>query len=137
MMLVDLLRDHFGLTGTKVGCRRGECGACQVLIDGEVFSACLYPGLRAEGKKIVTIEGLQKKGELHPLQKAFVKFGAVQCGFCTPGMIISSKTLLDQTPQPTLMEIKRALAGNLCRCGSYPKVFEAVLDVGRKQKRKA
>jgi carbon-monoxide dehydrogenase small subunit len=135
MMLVDLLREQLGLTGTKVGCRRGECGACTVLIDGKPFSSCIYPAARVDGKEITTIEGLKIDGTLHPLQEEFINQGAVQCGFCTPGMIVSSKALLDTNPNPSVDDIKEALSGNLCRCGGYQKIFTAVLQAANKTKR--
>ena len=131
IMLVDLLRDQLRLTGTKVGCRRGECGACTVLIDGKPILSCMYPAIRADRKKIVTIEGLKVNDGFHPLQKAFIQLGAVQCGYCTPGMIMSSKGLLDENPNPSLNEVQEALSGNLCRCGGYQKIFEAVLTAIR------
>ena len=134
MMLVDLLRDRMGLTGTKVGCRRGECGACTVLIDGKKpILSCLFPAIRADGKRITTIEGLRVGGKLHPLQKAFIDKGAVQCGFCTPGMILSAKALLEKNPHPSLQEVRNALAGNLCRCGGYSKIFKAVLSLAERK----
>lgn len=132
LMLVDLIRDELGLTGTKVGCRKGECGACNILIDGKLFSSCLYPAVRADGKRIITIEGLKTKGRLHPFQKAFIDHGAVQCGFCIPGMILSSKALLDGNPHPSLDEVRKALSGNLCRCGGYQKIFKTVLTLAKK-----
>ncbi len=131
MMLVDLLRDQLRLTGTKTGCRRGECGACTVLIGGKPFLSCLFPASRAAGQKITTIEGLKTDGHLHPIQKAFIAKGAVQCGFCTPGMILSATALLQDNPHPSLSEIQRALSGNLCRCGGYPKIFKAIRSAGK------
>ncbi len=133
LMLVDLIRDDLGLTGTKVGCRKGECGACNILVNGELFSSCLYPAIRADGKRIITIEGLKTKGRLHPLQKAFIDHGAVQCGFCTPGMILSAKALLDENGHPSSHDVRRALSGNLCRCGGYQKIFKAVLTLAKKK----
>jgi len=135
MMLVDLLRDKLKLTGTKVGCRKGECGACTVLMEGKPIISCMYPALKANGKKITTIEGLSKGVQLHPLQDSFIKYGAVQCGFCTPGMIMASKALLDQNSNPKLIEIKEALSGNLCRCGGYQKIFKAVISASKKMRR--
>lgn len=126
MLLIDVLRDELGLTGTKYACGAGDCGACTVLIDGKPSFSCLTLAVTARGKSILTIEGLTDGLELHPLQKAFVEKGAVQCGFCTPGMILSAKALLDENPDPTRDEIKRGLAGNLCRCTGYVKIVDAV-----------
>jgi carbon-monoxide dehydrogenase small subunit len=125
-LLVDVIRNDIGLTGTKVGCREGECGACSVILNGKVIPSCLVPVMKADGGKILTIEGLEKEGELHPLQKAFVQKGAIQCGFCTPGMLLSAKNLLDQNANPTLEEIKIAISGVLCRCTGYQKIIEAI-----------
>ncbi len=128
LTLLQLLRDELELTGTKEGCGMGECGACTVLLDGRTINSCIFPALEVEGKSVMTIEGLaDAKGGLHPIQKAFVDHGAVQCGFCTPGMVLSAKALLDQNPDPTEREVKEALAGNLCRCTGYVKIVEAVL----------
>lgn len=135
VMLVDVLRDQLKLTGTKVGCRKGECGACTILIEGKPVASCIYPAVRANGKKITTIEGLSKKGGLHPLQEAFIQHGAVQCGFCTPGMIMASKALLDQKTVLMVNEIRKALSGNLCRCGGYQKVFQAVRSAAKKMRK--
>lgn len=129
-LLVDVLRENLGLTGTKVGCREGECGACSVILNGKVVTSCLIPALKADGGKITTIEGLEKDGELHPLQKAFVEMGAIQCGFCTPGMLLSAKNLLDQNPHPTLEEVKTAISGVLCRCTGYQKIIHAIHAAG-------
>lgn len=129
-LLVDVLRENLGLTGTKAGCRGGECGACSVILNGKVVTSCLIPALKADGGKITTIEGLEKDGELHPLQKAFVEMGAIQCGFCTPGMLLSAKNLLDQNPHPTLEEVKTAISGVLCRCTGYQKIIHAIHAAG-------
>ena len=125
--LLYVLRDVLELTGTKFGCGYGECGACTVIIEGQAVNSCLLPALEAEGRSVTTIEGLAAKdGQLHPLQKAFVEHGAVQCGFCTPGMIMSAKALLDEKQHPTEDEIKEAVAGNLCRCTGYVKIIDAI-----------
>ena len=126
VMLLDVLRDQLRLTGTKKGCGHNACGACTVIVDGEAVRSCVYPASRAEGKRVQTIEGVAEDDRLHPLQQAFVERGAVQCGFCTPGMIMSAKALLDANPQPTREDIVEALSGNLCRCTGYSKVIEAV-----------
>jgi carbon-monoxide dehydrogenase small subunit len=125
-LLIDVLRDHLGLKGTKAGCRAGECGACSVILNGRVVTSCLIPAMKADGGKIHTVEGLENEGKLHPLQKAFVEAGAIQCGFCTPGMLLSAKNLLDQNPQPTTEEIKVAISGVLCRCTGYQKIIQAI-----------
>ena len=125
-LLVDVLRDQLELTGTKEACGEGECGACTILLDGEPVTSCLVPALKVQGREIMTVEGLTSMGELHPLQKAFVEHGAVQCGYCTPGMLMSAKALLDRNPHPSEEEIKRAISGNLCRCTGYIKIIEAI-----------
>lgn len=125
-ILLDVLRDRLHLTGTKKGCGTGECGACTVLLDGKPVNSCLILAVRAEGKDVMTIEGLGTPDNLHPLQKAFIDNGAVQCGFCGPGMLLSSKALLDHNPHPTEGEIRTGLAGNLCRCTGYTKIVKAV-----------
>jgi carbon-monoxide dehydrogenase small subunit len=129
-LLVEVLRDQLELTGTKVACGEGECGACTVLLDGEPVNSCLVPALKIQGREVMTVEGLAPLGELHPLQKAFVEHGAVQCGYCTPGMLMSAKALLDHNPNPTEEEVRQAISGNLCRCTGYAKIVEAILDVG-------
>jgi aerobic carbon-monoxide dehydrogenase small subunit len=132
--LLEVLRDDLGFTGVKEGCSEGVCGACTVLLDGVPIRSCLTLALEAEGGSITTIEGLASGGELHPVQQAFIDHGAVQCGFCTPGMILSSKALLDRSPNPTDEEIKAALAGNFCRCTGYKKILEAVGSVANERK---
>ncbi len=129
-VLRDVLRDELGLTGVKEGCSTGNCGACTVLINGAAVKSCLVLACQAVDKEIVTIEGLLKDGKLHPLQQAFIDHFAVQCGFCTPGMILSAKALLDKKPSATEADIKHALHGNLCRCTGYVKIVEVVLAAG-------
>lgn len=124
--LLDVLRERLGLTGTKEGCGEGECGACSVLLDGELVNSCLVPVLEAAGCEVTTIEGLAKNGRMHPLQEAFTLAGGAQCGICTPGMILASYQLLERRPHPSDAEIREALAGNLCRCTGYQKIFDAV-----------
>lgn len=127
-LLVDVLRKQLGFTGTKKGCGQGDCGACTILVDGKAHLSCLMLAVSCEGKKITTIEGIAnpETGELHPLQKSFLDHGAVQCGFCSPGMILSSMALVDENPNPTEEDIKHALEGNLCRCTGYVLILEAV-----------
>jgi carbon-monoxide dehydrogenase small subunit len=127
--LLEVLRDDLGFTGVKEGCSEGVCGACTVLMNGAPIRSCLTLALEAEGASVTTIEGLASRGQLHPVQQAFIDQGAVQCGFCTPGMILSSKALLDRSPHPTDEEIKTALAGNFCRCTGYKKILDAVRSV--------
>jgi carbon-monoxide dehydrogenase small subunit len=127
LTLLQLLREKLELTGTKEGCGMGECGACTVLLDGKTVNSCIFPAVEAEGKSITTIEGIADgKGGLHPIQKAFVEHGAIQCGFCTPGMVLSVKALLDEVPKPTEEEIRNGIAGNLCRCTGYLQIVQAV-----------
>ncbi len=134
--LLDALRERLGMTGTKSGCGHGDCGACTVQIDGKAVASCLFLALRADGRRVETIEGLEKDGSPHPLQDAFAKEGAVQCGYCTPGMIMSAKALLEETPGPTREEIGHALAGNLCRCTGYAKITAAVLRAAEEMRRR-
>ena len=128
--LVDLLRNDLGLTGTKKGCDEGDCGSCTVLLDGKPVNSCLVLAMQANGRDIVTIEGMEGEDGLHPLQKAFIDKGAIQCGFCSSGMLLSAKHLLDHNANPTEHEIRTALSGNLWRCTGYQKIVEAVKDVG-------
>ncbi|HEV2882806.1 MAG TPA: (2Fe-2S)-binding protein [Pyrinomonadaceae bacterium] len=126
--LLDVLREDLGLTGTKEGCGEGECGACSVLVDGELVNSCLVPVLQIEGAEIKTIEGVSAGGaELHAVQQAFIECGGAQCGICTPGMVLAAVSLLAQIPQPTDADIRNGLAGNLCRCTGYMKIFDAVV----------
>jgi carbon-monoxide dehydrogenase small subunit len=125
-LLLNVLRDRLGLTGTKYGCGIGECGACTVLLDGRAILSCQTLAFTADGKKITTIEGLEQDGSLHPLQQAFIDEGAVQCGYCTPGMILSAKALLDSNPDPSTEQIKQAIRGNLCRCTGYANILRAI-----------
>ena len=127
-MLVDVLRGRLGLIGVKEACGKGECGACTVLLDGKPVPSCITPAMKALNKNVLTIEGLGSPGKLHPIQEAFIDHGAVQCGFCTPGMILSAKALLDECPRPTEEEVRVAISGNLCRCTGYVKIVEAVLS---------
>ncbi len=127
--LLDVLREEIHLTGSKKGCDVGDCGACTVLLDGKPVNACLVVAATAEGSEIMTIEGLAQDGNLHPLQQAFVKEGAVQCGFCTPGILVSLKALFDQNSAPSMDEVKAAVSGNLCRCTGYAKIFKAVESI--------
>lgn len=129
--LIDVLRDRLGLTGTKEGCGTGECGACTVILDGRPVNSCLVLAVRADGKDVETIEGLGTPQDLHPLQEAFVEHGALQCGFCGSGMLMTAKALLDWNPEPTEEEIRAALAGNLCRCTGYGKIVESVQVAAR------
>ncbi|MDP2917000.1 MAG: (2Fe-2S)-binding protein [Dehalococcoidia bacterium] len=132
-MLADVLRNELGLTGTKVACGEGECGACTVILDGKVINSCITPAMKAMNKEVLTIEGVAPgPGKLHPLQEAFIEHGAVQCGYCTPGMILSAKALLDENPSPTEHEVRVGLSGNLCRCTGYVKIVEAVLAAAEK-----
>jgi carbon-monoxide dehydrogenase small subunit len=132
--LLEVLRETWGLTGAKRGCDEGDCGACTVLLDGKPVNSCLLLAIRLDGREITTIEGLGKEDRLHPLQSAFIHHGALQCGFCGPGMILSAKALLDSNPNPTEAEIRQALAGNICRCTGYSKIIEAVHSASRMMK---
>jgi carbon-monoxide dehydrogenase small subunit len=129
--LVDLLRYQLGLTGTKKGCDLGDCGACTVLLDGKAVNSCLVLAVQANGRTVQTIEGLESAEGLHRLQQAFVENGSIQCGFCTSGMILSAKELLDRTPHPREADIRRAISGNLCRCTGYQKIIEAIKEAAR------
>mgnify|MGYP000916642214 CR=1 FL=1 len=126
LRLVDLLRNHLQLLGTKEACGKGECGACTVLMDGKSVASCLVLALQANDSDIITVEGLGGEAALHPLQQAFIQYGAVQCGFCTPGMLMSAKFYLDNNPRPSREEIRAGLAGNLCRCTGYTKIIDAI-----------
>jgi carbon-monoxide dehydrogenase small subunit len=128
--LIDIIRDDIGLIGTKKGCGTGDCGSCTIILDGKPVNSCLILGVEVDGSNLLTIEGLRKGEELHPIQKAFIEHGAIQCGYCTPGMIISAKALLDNFPNPTEGQVKMALSGNLCRCTGYKKIIEAIMNVG-------
>jgi len=125
--LLEVLRDDLALTGAKLGCGMGECGSCTVLLDGAAVCACLTLAIETEGRAITTIEGIARPGELTPLQDAFAEAGAVQCGFCTPGIVLAAKALLDENPHPTEANVRMALSGNLCRCTGYAKIVEAVM----------
>jgi carbon-monoxide dehydrogenase small subunit/xanthine dehydrogenase YagT iron-sulfur-binding subunit len=135
--LTDVLRQHLQLTGTKTGCERGACSACTVWIDGEVAASCMTFALDVRGKKITTIEGLAQDGQLHPVQKAFIEHDAMQCGFCTPGMVMSCAALVEHNPNPELDDIKKAISGHLCRCGTYNNIFKAVMSARESRKEKS
>jgi len=131
--LLELIREDLELTGTKEGCGLGECGTCTVLLGGKPIKSCITLAVQANGRKVTTIEGLEKAdGTLHPLQQAFIDHGAIQCGFCTPGMVLSAKALLDENPKPTELEVRHAIAGNLCRCTGYQKIVEAILSAANR-----
>jgi carbon-monoxide dehydrogenase small subunit len=127
-LLVELLRDKLGLTGTKVGCAQGTCGACTVIVDGELKLSCLVPAMRVNGAAVTTVEGLNRDGSLHPLQRAFAEGFATQCGFCSPGMIVAAKALLDRNPDPSRDDVVDAISGNICRCTGYEPIINAVLS---------
>jgi carbon-monoxide dehydrogenase small subunit len=129
--LLEVLREQLGLTGAKEGCDLGDCGTCTVLLDGLPYLSCLVLAIEARGREILTIEGLAQNGKLHPLQESFVEHGAVQCGFCTPGMILSAKALLDQNSHPTETEVREAIGGHLCRCTGYVKIIEAIMAAAK------
>ena len=129
MTLLHFIRDELHLTGTKEGCGEGDCGACTVIVDGVSVNSCLYLAVLADGKDILTIEGLEKNGQMHEIQEAFIRHGAIQCGFCSPGMIMSVKNLLDNNPKPTEDEIRRGMSGNLCRCTGYQQMVDAIKEV--------
>jgi aerobic-type carbon monoxide dehydrogenase small subunit (CoxS/CutS family) len=130
--LLKVLREQLGLTGTKIGCENGECGACTVLLDGEPINACLMLAVEADGHAIESVEALSKDGTLHPLQQAFIDQNAIQCGFCTPGMLMTGKALLAKNPHPSEDEVRQALVGNLCRCTGYLRIIRAIMDVAEK-----
>ena len=132
MTLLQMLREKLGITGPKNGCSAGECGACTVLLDGEPVNSCMVLAVEVDGHEVVTVEGLAKEGQLTPLQQAFIDYNAVQCGFCTPGMLISAEALLKRNPHPTEEEIKEALVGNLCRCTGYVRIIKAVQAAAEK-----
>jgi aerobic-type carbon monoxide dehydrogenase small subunit (CoxS/CutS family) len=132
MTLAEFLREKLGLIGTKVGCNRAECGSCTVLLDGNPVYSCTVLAVETAGREVLTIEGLTTEGKLHPLQEAFIEHDALQCGYCTPGMILSIKVLLENKPHPTEEDIRSAIDGNLCRCGCYPNIIKATLAVSKK-----
>ena len=132
--LVEVLRENLGLMGTKKSCNEGECGACTLIMDGKAVTSCLVLALDAQGKEIITVEGLSEGETLHPIQESFLKHGGVQCGFCTPGMVMSAKSLLDDNPNPTLDETRRAISGNLCRCTGYQHIIDSIMAVPEMKK---
>jgi len=135
--LADLIRYDLGLTGTKKGCEVGECGSCSVILDGKPVNSCLVLALQASEREVLTVEGLETEDGLHPLQSAFIEKGAIQCGFCTSGMLLSAKSLLDRKSDPGELEIRNAISGNLCRCTGYQKIVEAIREVGKYERRKS
>ena len=132
--LLDLIREDFNLTGTKEGCGEGECGSCTVLMNGKTVNSCLVPAVEADNQEIITIEGLSDGDRLHPIQEAFINKAGMQCGFCTPGMIMSAKALLDNNPDPSEDEIREGIAGNFCRCTGYTKIFESIREAAEAMK---
>ena len=132
--LLEMVREELRFTGSKEGCGTGDCGACSMIVDGRLVTSCLMLAAQADGCEVVTIEGLATNGTLHPVQQAFIDTGGVQCGFCTPGMIIAAKSLLDHNPSPSLEDVREGLAGNLCRCTGYAKIYEAVMQAAANQK---
>jgi aerobic-type carbon monoxide dehydrogenase small subunit (CoxS/CutS family) len=135
--LVEVLRENLGLTGTKKSCNEGDCGACTVLMDGRPVASCLVLAIDAQGKEILTIEGLSEGEKLHPIQEAFLKHGAIQCGFCTPGMVMSAKALLDENLEPTTTEIRKAISGNLCRCTGYQHIVDSIMAASKMMQKKS
>lgn len=132
-LLLEALHDDLGLTGARRGCDDGFCGACTVILDGKAVHSCSVLAVAARGKEVITVEGLARNGQYHPLQAAFVEHGALQCGYCTPGMLLTAKALLDKNPQPTELEVRTAISGNLCRCTGYKQIVQAILSVARKK----
>jgi aerobic carbon-monoxide dehydrogenase small subunit len=135
--LVEVLRENLGLTGTKKSCNEGDCGACTVLMNGRPVASCLVLAMDAQGKEILTIEGLSEGEKLHPIQEAFLKHGAIQCGFCTPGMVMSAKALLDENPEPTTSEVRKAISGNLCRCTGYQHIVDSIMAASKMMQKKS
>jgi carbon-monoxide dehydrogenase small subunit len=135
--LLDVLRNKLNLTGTKKGCNEGDCGACTVIMNGRPVNSCLTLAVEADGSEVLTVEGLARGPELHPLQKSFMEYGALQCGYCTPGMIMSAKALLDENPDPSEEDIRYALSGNICRCTGYTKIVQAVREAAKSMKEKS
>ena len=135
--LVEVLRETLGLTGTKKSCNEGECGACTVIVDGRPVTSCLLLAMDAQGKDILTIEGVSEGGKLHPIQEAFLKHGAIQCGFCTPGLVMSAKAFLDEHPKPTVVEVRKGISGNLCRCTGYQHIVDSIIAASRMMDKKS
>jgi len=132
MTLAEFLREELGLTGTKIGCNEGECGACTVILSGKAINSCLVLAMEADGAEVLTIEGLSQGENLHPLQQAFLEAGAVQCGFCTPGMILTAKALLEENPNPTESEVRKGIEGNICRCTGYNRIIDAIMTESKR-----
>jgi len=130
-MLIDVLREELDLIGTKEACGEGECGACTVILDEKIINSCITPAMKAMDKEVLTIEGVDEQGKLHPIQEAFIEQGAIQCGYCTPGMVMSAKALIDENPDPSIDDVKVAISGNLCRCTGYVKIVDAVMVAAR------